>query len=519
MSTSLEHDQSGGRQAAAATGFAIAALNLERALQESEAWLAAQKEAFRAAVNGEPLDTSLDILARTAAAQVGGGAHCAFYVADASGSDLHPVSSMPERYPGDGDYRACCSFPVETSTGKVVGTFAMYFKEPRECTPRELALAANLTDAASIIISRAQEAEERNRAEKALHESEERFRTLANGIPNLVWMADGTGWIFWYNRRWYEYTGTTPEQMEGWGWQSVHVPELLPEVLARWKTSIATGTPFEMVLPLRGADGNFRPFLTRAEPIKNEHNQVVRWFGTNTDINEQQRIQDELRQANQDLEQFAYSASHDLQEPLRNVGIYSELLAKRYQQKLDNHGLKYLEIIRNGARRMEMLVSDLFAYTQAMKLETGVESTGAGLAFEQALANLAQAISESHAQITADPLPALRMHSTHLQLLFQNLIGNAIKYRSPLRPPVIHVGAKDQTSHWLFSVTDNGIGIEPQYRELIFGLFKRLHTSDQYSGTGIGLAICQRIVERYHGRIWVESEPGRGSSFKFTVPR
>ena len=127
-------------------------------------------------------------------------------------------------------------------------------------------------------------------------------------------------------------------------------------------------------------------------------------------------------------------------------------------------------------------------------------------------------MAETGARITADPLPSLPVHEIHMQQLFQNLIGNAIKYRSPERPPAVHVVAERQNGHWVFAVADNGIGIEPQYQDKIFGLFKRLHTSDEYSGTGIGLAICRRIVDRYHGRIWVESEPGKGSTFRFTLP-
>jgi light-regulated signal transduction histidine kinase (bacteriophytochrome) len=152
------------------------------------------------------------------------------------------------------------------------------------------------------------------------------------------------------------------------------------------------------------------------------------------------------------------------------------------------------------------------------KFDPPSETADANEALNGALANLAGAISECGAKISADLLPSLPVHGMHLQQVFQNLIGNAIKYRSPDRQPVVHVGVERQYAHWLFAVSDNGIGINPEYKEKIFGLFKRLHTSDEYSGTGIGLAICQRIVDRYHGRIWVESEPGRGSIFRFKLP-
>jgi len=165
-----------------------------------------------------------------------------------------------------------------------------------------------------------------------------------------------------------------------------------------------------------------------------------------------------------------------------------------------------------------MLVRDLLTYTQVTKDEPGDETADAGEALNNALDSLAEAISESRAKITADPLPRLPVHAIHLQQIFQNLIGNAIKYRSPERQAVVHVTAERENANWIIAVSDNGIGIDPAYKENVFGLFKRLHTSDEYSGTGIGLAICQRIVDRYHGRIRVDSEPGRGSTFRFTLP-
>jgi light-regulated signal transduction histidine kinase (bacteriophytochrome) len=167
---------------------------------------------------------------------------------------------------------------------------------------------------------------------------------------------------------------------------------------------------------------------------------------------------------------------------------------------------------------MEMLVRDLLAYTQVTKIEPPTEPTDANETLATTLDGLDHAIKESGATVTCDSLPRVRVHKTHLRQLFQNLIGNAIKYRSPERAPTVHVGAEQQNGSWVFSVRDNGIGIEPEYYKVIFGLFKRLHTGEEYSGTGLGLAICQRIVERYHGRIWVESEPGLGSTFRFEIP-
>jgi signal transduction histidine kinase len=236
------------------------------------------------------------------------------------------------------------------------------------------------------------------------------------------------------------------------------------------------------------------------------------------DYLERLEIEKELRNVNADLEQFAYSASHDLQEPLRTVKIFSELLAGKYREKLDGQAREYLDNVKSGATRMEGLVRDLLSYTQVSRFERPVEPEDAKDALDGALVNLGGAIAESGAKIDSDPLPSLPVHHIQLQQLFQNLIGNAIKYRTPGVAPVVHIATKQQNGTYLFSVSDNGIGIEAQYRERIFGLFKRLHAADRYSGTGVGLAICQRIVDGYHGRIWVESEPGKGSTFFFTLP-
>jgi light-regulated signal transduction histidine kinase (bacteriophytochrome) len=200
------------------------------------------------------------------------------------------------------------------------------------------------------------------------------------------------------------------------------------------------------------------------------------------------------------------------------VKIYGEVLLDQYGDQLGSKGTEILGFLSSGASRMENLLRDLLAYVRVTKFEKPSENSDARLALEDALQSLATSIAESGASVTAGPLPSLRMHSAHLHQLFQNLIGNAIKYRDPQRPPVVCVTAERQKGHWRFSVRDNGIGIEPQYTSMIFGLFKRLHDNEKYSGTGLGLSICQRIVEQYGGRIWVESRPSEGSVFSFTIP-
>jgi PAS domain S-box-containing protein len=273
----------------------------------------------------------------------------------------------------------------------------------------------------------------------------------------------------------------------------------------------------------RASDGAIRWIWGYGKAVPDAYGLPSVMLGLVADITERKqaeaalaRANEELIQANADLEQFGYSASHDLQEPLRSVMIYSELLAKRYGSKLDAEAMEIIGYLKGGATRMEMLVRDLLAYTQVKKMEVP-EDSDAMQAMADTLANLANGIAESDARITYGELPQVPVHKVHLQQVLQNLIGNALKYRSD-RAPEISIAAERRGAQWMFSVSDNGIGIDGEYRDRIFGLFKRLHSGKEYAGTGIGLAICQRIVERYGGRIWVSSEVGKGSTFYFTLP-
>jgi light-regulated signal transduction histidine kinase (bacteriophytochrome) len=194
------------------------------------------------------------------------------------------------------------------------------------------------------------------------------------------------------------------------------------------------------------------------------------------------------------------------------------MLEKRYGSQFDGDAKKFLAFVGSSARRMERLVRDLLHYLESAHLEEGgLEITESAEALQCAIANLAAALEETQAEVSNDLLPAVRIRATHLERVFQNLLSNSLKYRSA-EPPKIHVAAERQDHSWIFSVHDNGIGIDPVYKEHIFGLFKRLHTADKYSGTGIGLSICQRVLERYGGRIWVDSEVDRGSTFFFSIP-
>ncbi|HYG34364.1 MAG TPA: ATP-binding protein, partial [Clostridia bacterium] len=235
-----------------------------------------------------------------------------------------------------------------------------------------------------------------------------------------------------------------------------------------------------------------------------------------TQENLQQTAQ-ELERSNRDLEQFAYVASHDLQEPLRAVGGYVRLLQHRFSEKLDAKGLEYIAGAADGASRMERLITDLLAFSRVGTQGKEHVLQDLNELLKDALQNLQAAIHSAQVKVISDPLPNLVVDGRQIVQLLQNLIGNAIKFKGE-RPPEIRVGARRQDSGWVVWVADNGIGIEPQYFERIFQIFQRLHTRRHYPGTGIGLAICKKIVERHGGNIWVESKPGEGSTFYFSIP-
>jgi PAS domain S-box-containing protein len=283
---------------------------------------------------------------------------------------------------------------------------------------------------------------------------------------------------------------------------------------------------------LTSRDGRKTPIDDSAAPIRDGSGNIIGVVLVFRDITERRKVElqekrssatlaaqaELLARTNADLEQFAYAASHDLQEPLRMITTYSQLLLKGYRGQLEGQAGLCVQNIADGTKRMRDLLGDLLAYTQLTT--DGQEPSDVAdlnMVYEKALHNLQAAIEENGAVITCDPLPFVPGREAHFIQLFQNLIGNSIKYHGD-NPPRIHVAAEKQGGLWRFAVSDNGIGIDPLYHRQIFGVFKRLH-GKQISGTGIGLAICQRVVERGGGRIWVESEPNRGATFYFTLPQ
>ncbi len=232
---------------------------------------------------------------------------------------------------------------------------------------------------------------------------------------------------------------------------------------------------------------------------------------------ELERSNDELRRSNDDLEQFAYVASHDLQEPLRMISGYLGLLERRYSPVLDQDAHEFIRYAVDSSQRMKNLIQDLLSFSRAGRNAIHSQDVEAGRILEAAMENLRAAITDSQAEIANDELPVIRADASLMMHVFQNLLGNAIKFHGE-QPPRIHVSAKRRHGDWVFSVRDNGIGIEPQYSERIFRIFERLHSADRYPGSGVGLAISKKIIERHGGRMWVVSQPGEGSTFFFALP-
>lgn len=360
----------------------------------------------------------------------------------------------------------------------------------------------------------------------------ERLAAIVESSDDAIISKSLDGTILTWNRGAEHIFGYTAEETVGRHISMIAAPDRLdeiPQILAR----LARGERVDHYeTKRRTKDGRILTVSLTVSPIRDASGVVIGASKIARDITLREQHRHELEQtnaalqkanaalqrANADLEHFAYSASHDLQEPLRMVAAYSGMLKSKFGAQLGETGQQCIDYIANGAERMKQLITDLLAFTR-VSTQDGNESkpNDAGKALDGALKALDSVIQENGAVITRGELPPVRLHEFQLHQLFQNLIGNAIRYRSG-DPPRIHVAAARSNGDWLFSVQDNGMGIDPQYKEQIFEMFRRLHGPAEYPGTGMGLAICERIVERSGGRIWVESEPGRGSTFFFTIP-
>ena len=378
---------------------------------------------------------------------------------------------------------------------------------------------------------------ERKQAEQALQESESQFRTMVNVIPQLAWIADSTGFIFWYNQRWFDYTGTTPEEMQGWGWQCVHRADILPNVLKRWNESIGSGQPFEMEFPLRAADGHYGWFLTRVFPFRDAEGEVVRWFGTNTDVSQKREADEEIQRlnanlehrvadrtaeleaANKELESFSYSVSHDLRAPLRAVDGFSQAVLEEYGTQLPEEGRRDLQTIRQGAQRMGVLIDDLLTFSRLSRTPLKKQKVNTGILVRQVLEGMHSEQEGRQIEIRIADLPACQGDPALLRQAWINLLSNALKYTRHRQAAVIEIDCQVEHSEIVYFVKDNGVGFDMRYLHKLFGVFQRLHRADEFEGTGVGLAIVQRVIHRHGGRVWAKAAPDRGATFYFTLEK
>jgi PAS domain S-box-containing protein len=364
---------------------------------------------------------------------------------------------------------------------------------------------------------------ERKLTETALQESEFKYRQIVELAEEGIWVIDSNGLTTYVNHAMARMLGYSELEMFGRSLLDFMDEPEQQQALAlveRRKQGIGEQHEFKF----KSKDGKDIWTDMSTSPVMDSQGNLLSCCALVYNITsrkeaEQQMLQltEDLKRSNEELEQFAYVASHDLQEPLRAVTSYTQLLAQRYQGKLDERADKYINYIVDGATRMQQLINDLLAYSRLGTRGQEFEEADCNAVVKQTMYNLQIAIAERKAVITCDAMPTVMADESQLVQLFQNLIGNGIKFcRQDI--PFIHIAACRQESEWLFSVRDNGIGIDPQYADRIFIIFARLHSRRQYSGTGIGLAMCKRIVERHGGRIWVESQEGKGATFYFTIP-
>ncbi|MGB9979272.1 sensor histidine kinase [Methanobacterium sp.] len=373
---------------------------------------------------------------------------------------------------------------------------------------------------------------ELKKAECDLKDSEEKFRQITENIGEVFWIIDPKmSQIIYISPAYEKIWGRTCQSLydnpKSWI-DSIHPEDRDRAIKIIWGQSdkideVSEGFEYRVIKP----DGKIVWIWTQAFLVKDESGEISRIAGVASDVTGYKKAEQEiknllaeLRRSNDELQQFAYVTSHDLQEPLRTIASFTQLMERRYKGKLDRDADEFMGYIVDASIRMKQMILDLLEYSRVGTKQKMYQAIDMESKLNNVLINLNDLIERSHAEITHDPLPVVFGDKSQLLLLFQNLITNAIKFRKEDEPPKIHISAyKDlENNEHIFSIADNGIGIEKQYFDRIFTIFQRLHTREEYQGTGIGLSIAKRIVEGHGGRIWVESELGEGSTFYLTLP-
>ncbi len=383
----------------------------------------------------------------------------------------------------------------------------------------------------------------------ALKSSEQRFRTLSDTLPAMVWISDPQGTLYYYNRSVYEFSGFTPEELARTGWIEIVHPEDRPENIEKWMHSIKTGEPFLFEHRFRRHDGVYRWQLSRAVPQYNDEGQIEMWVGSSTDIHDHKEFADELEEqvsqrtqelinsneallkSNTELAQFAYVASHDLQEPLRKIQTFVTMVSDLEKSRISEKGAEILQRLRSTAERMQQLVIDLLSYSRVNKMENHFTRTDLNYLIHTILQQLEESIDHRNIKIQLDTLPAIQAVPFQIEQLFTNLLSNAIKFSDPSKSSKIQIryqhlpagadrseGLNETWSYHKIEVEDNGIGFDNDYRDRIFQVFQRLHGKDIFPGTGIGLAICKKIIDNHQGVISASGKTGEGALFTIFIP-
>jgi PAS domain S-box-containing protein len=422
-------------------------------------------------------------------------------------SEITIRSSSP--YVPDGDrWIHIVAAPVLGTNGKPLFSVNVFrnITEAREAEMQEKELQRKILSMARVVETQRQ-----------------RLEDILNTVPVMVWEGEGDPAkgqkMVFVNNYGIEMLGYTQEEWNsspGVGFQWVH-PDDLEHAKRKSEENYHSIDPEPIEFRMIAKDGRTVYVEARAIIIKDEQGNAIGARGIMTDMTARKQAEEDLRRSNEELQQFAYVASHDLQEPLRMVTSYLQLVEDRYRDKIDDEGREFIGYAVDGATRMKALINDLLAHSRVQTNRERFVPVAMNDVLQRTLRNLSSKIEETHASITCDNLPEVLGNASMLEQLLQNLLSNALKFKSE-QPPAIHVGVQRKRREWVFCVQDNGIGIDPKYAERIFVIFQRLHSRSKYAGTGIGLAICKRVIERHRGRIWVESEKGKGATFYFSLP-
>lgn len=360
-------------------------------------------------------------------------------------------------------------------------------------------------------------AQERDKAAQSQQVSETRFRTLAELLPGFVFITDADGQTVYTNQRLRDFTGHRDERIERADWLKILHPQEVDRNFNLWEEALLERDVWEAECRFRHHSGVYRWFLCRAIRVPGGATYPTQWFGICTDIEDRKRSEQELQRSNQDLQQFAWAASHDLVEPLRMVMIFTQMLQSKLSGKVDETAQEFMGYTVEGAQRIYNLIGGLRLYWEGNEPDVDTpDEVNAGAVLASVLHELQTDHPEATDAVTADTLPVIRAVAPRLASVFYNLLDNALKFHAPGAAPVVHVAATHHEDEWEFIVSDQGVGIAPEYHAQIFKIFRKL--SRETPGPGVGLSLAEQAVRHMGGRIWVESQEGRGAAFHFTVP-